>query len=171
MKKSDDRARILIAVTETSPVTELWQAALEQLDRDAELVALFVSDDRWHRAASLPFTREISRLGAVADFTRQRADQLYKESVARIRKSIAELAEQSDVAPEFEELSDRNAARLEELAAGARSVLIASSLITREPIYTFISSLDCRIELIDSPASEHVHPARDDQGKDSDMRR
>lgn len=150
MKKSDERARILIAVTETSPVAELWRAALERHDEDAELVALFVSDDRWHRAASLPFTREISRLGAVADFTRQRADQLYKESAARIRQSIVELAEETDLVPEFEELSERDAARLEELAAGARSILIASSRITREPIYTHISRLDCRIELVEA---------------------
>lgn len=153
MKKSDDRVRILIAVTETSPVAELWQAAVERHDHNAELVALFVSDDRWHRAASLPFTREISRLGAVADFTRQRADQLYKESVARIRRRIAELAEQSDLAPAFEELSEKNPARLEELAAGTQSVLIASSLITRDPIYTRIARLDCHIELVESSES------------------
>ncbi len=162
MKRSDDRTRILIAVTETSPVAELWQAALEKHDRDTELVALFVTDDRWHRAASLPFTREISRLGAVADFTRQRADQIYKESVARIRQSIVELAEQTDLVPEFEELSERNAARLEELAAGARSVLIASSRITREPIYTYISRLDCRIELVESAGSD---PETDDSDR------
>lgn len=156
MKKSDDRTRILIAVTEASPVAELWQAALDRRDRDEELVALFLSDDRWHRAASLPFTREISRLGAVADFTQQRADQLYKESVARIRRSIAELAEQSDLAAEFEELSQRNAARLEELAAGTQSVMIASSLITREPIYTHILRLDCRIELVETDESDRA---------------
>lgn len=153
MAKSNDRMRVLIAVTETSPVAELWQAALKRRERDAELIALLVSDDRWQRAASLPFTREISRLGAVADFTQQRADQLYKESVARIRSSIAKLAEQSDLAPEFEELSERNAARLKELAAGTQSVLIASSLITREPIYTYISRLDCRIELVETAES------------------
>ncbi len=151
MKKSDRPTRILIAVTERSPVSELWQAALEHFDNDAEVVALFVSDDRWHRAASLPFTREISRLGAVADFTRQRADQLYKDSVARIRRSISELARETDLAATFEELSERNAARLEELATGARSVLIASSHITGEPIYARFISLGCRIELIESP--------------------
>ena len=85
MEKREGQVRILIAVTETSPVADLWRAALTRREGDAELIALFLSDDRWHRAASLPFTREISRLGAVADFTRQRADQLYRESVERIR--------------------------------------------------------------------------------------
>ncbi len=153
MKKSDRPTRILIAITEQSPVSELWQAALKQVDRDAEVVALFVSDDRWHRAASLPFTREISRLGAVADFTRQRADQLYKDSVARIRRSISELAREAELAATFEELSERNAARLEELVSEAQSVLIASSQITGEPIYARFSSLGCHIELIESPES------------------
>ncbi len=164
MKTSDERVRILIAVTEASPVTELWQAVLNRRDQDAELVALFVSDDRWHRAASLPFTREISRLGAVADFTRQRADQIYNESVARIRRTIAELADQADLALAFEELSEQNAARLQELAAGARSVLIASSRITREPIYEHISRLDCRIELIESPAPVRPDPSKEPAG-------
>ena len=164
MTKSDDRARVLIAVTETSPVAELWQAALSRRDRDAELVALLLSDDRWHRAASLPFTREISRLGAVADFTRRRADQLYKESVAQIRHSIAKLAEEAGVAPTFEELSEQSAARLQDLAAGAQNVLIASSLITHEPIYTYIARLDCRIELIDSGASEKSVAEHEEKG-------
>ena len=150
MKKRDGPARVLIAVTEMSPVPDLWRAALNRIDRDAEVVALFLSDDRWRRAASLPFTREISRLGAVADFTRQRADQISRDSVARVRRSLAELAREADLAHSFEELSDRNTTRLEELVAGPRSVLIASSLITREPIYALILTLDCRIELVDS---------------------
>ena len=70
-----------------------------------------------------------------------------------MRRSIGELAEQADLALAFEELSETNATRLEELATGARNVLIASSLITREPIYAFISRLDCRIELVES--TEH----------------
>ncbi len=164
MKTSDERARILIAVTEASPVAELWQAALNRRHRDAELIALFVSNDRWHRAASLPFTREISRLGAVADFTRQRADQIYSESVARIRRTIVELAEQADLALAFEELSERNAARLDELAAGAHSVLIASSHITREPIYAHISRLHCHIELIETGASARKELSKESAG-------
>ena len=151
MTKSDDRIRILIAVTEASPVTELWQAALRLGGRDTEVVALFLPDDRWHRAASLPFTREVSRLGgSVVDFTRQRAEELYRESVARIHRRIEQLAAEADLALAFEELSEQDAERLEELAAGSQSILIAPSFIQREPIYARISRLDCRIELIEA---------------------
>lgn len=68
MAKTEMRLRIVIAVTETTPVARLWEAALRLLrDTPAELTALYVQDDRWRRAASLPFTREILRSGGVAD--------------------------------------------------------------------------------------------------------
>ena len=71
MARNDRTARVLIALTESSPVDDLWQAALAQLSQTrADLMALFLAGDHWHRSASLPFTREISRLSGVdADFT------------------------------------------------------------------------------------------------------
>ena len=80
MKITDDKLRVVIAVTASSPLAALWHAAMNLLDESpGQLVALFIDDDRWQRAASLPFTREISRIGgAVADFTVQRAEQVNK---------------------------------------------------------------------------------------------
>ncbi len=152
---NDDLLRILVAVTETSPVAELWQAVLSRRGGATEVIALLVADDRWHRAASLPFTREISKLGgAVADFTRQRADELCRESVVRMHQRIAALAAEADLALAFEELSEQNAKRIEELVAGSGSILIASALITREPIYAYISRLGCHIELVGAAESD-----------------
>ncbi len=145
---NEDPVRILIAVTESSPITELWQAVLSRRGVASEIVALYIGDDRWHRAASLPFTREISRFGGIADFTRQRADELKREAFAGIERRIKGLAAEANLALAFEELSESNAERLEELAEGERSVLIAPALITRQPIYTRMVRLGCRIELI-----------------------
>lgn len=144
----DEPVRILIAVTESSPITELWQAVLSRRSFASEVVALYIADDRWLRAASLPFTREISRLGSVANFTRQRADQLNREAVSGIERRIRALATESDLGFAFEELSASNAERLEELVLGERSIVIAPAVITRQPIYTRMVSLGCRIELI-----------------------
>jgi DNA-binding transcriptional regulator YhcF (GntR family) len=126
------------------------QAVLTRRRIVSEVVALYIADDRWQRAASLPFTREVSRLGGVANFTRQRADQLSREAVIGIERRIKSLAAEADLALAFEELSESNAERLEELARGERSILIAPALITRQPIYPRIVSLGCRIELIET---------------------
>ena len=149
---SEERAKILVAVTESSPIAKLWQAVLSRQSATTEIVALFISDDRWQRAASLPFTREISTLGGtIVDFTRQRAEELYRESVLGIQRRIKALAAEADLAFAFEELSQQNAWRLEELATHDETVLIASAQITREPIYRLISHLRCHIELIGFP--------------------
>ena len=149
---SEERARILVAVTESSPIPKLWQAVLSRQSATTEIVALFISDDRWQRAASLPFTREISTLGGtIVDFTRQRAEELYRESVLGIHRRIKALAAEADLEFEFEELSQQDARRLEELATHDETVLIASAQITREPIYRQISHLRCHIELIGFP--------------------
>lgn len=147
--------RIVIAVTEGCPVHALWRAALERLpDTPAEIVTLFVADDRWHRAASLPFTREITRIGGVvADFTRQRAEQLHAEAVSRARQRIERLAAEANRAIVFEVLSDSDLKRIQELGADSRIVLIASSLLASQPIYAHITELGCRIELIE-PSEE-----------------
>ena len=147
-----DMLRIVIAVTETSPVQALWRAALERLSDDsAELTALFLADDRWHRAASLPFTREIARIGgAVADFTLQRAEMLNEKAVTRARQRMERLAAEANRALIFEVLSESDLKRIQELAGGGNIVLIASSVITSQPIYAHITQLNCRIELIET---------------------
>jgi hypothetical protein len=153
MKAKSESMRITIAVSESSPVQQLWRAALRFLsDSPAELTALFVADDRWHRAASLPFTCEISRIGgAVADFTVHRAEQVSTEAVTRAQRRMEDLASEAGLALAFEVLSESDQERIRELVAGARNVLIAPSFMTSRPIFAQLKELDCRIVLIETP--------------------
>ncbi len=152
MKTNNDSVRIVIAVTETSPVQTLWRAALDRLrEAPAEIVALFLADDRWHRVASLPFTCEISRIGgSIAAFTLQRAEQLNAEAVRRARRDIERLAAEANLALAFEVLSETDSNRIAELAGGSRNVIIAPSFIITQPIYAHFSRLGCRVELIET---------------------
>lgn len=158
MKKSDDRIRVVIAVTESSPLPALWRAAMDLMSESpAELVACFVDDDRWRRAASLPFTREVSRVsGAMADFTVQRAEELNREAITRMRQRIEKLASQAELALAFEVLPESDQQRIEELVGTSRNVLIAPSFIRTRPIYTRLNRLDCRIVLIEG-TEENQH--------------
>lgn len=152
MKTTDDRLRVVIAVTESSPLTALWRAAMNLLgESPAELVALFVDDDRWRRAASLPFTREISRIGgAVADFTVERAEEVNKEAITRTRRRIEQLASKANLALAFEVLRESDQNRIQELVGSGQNVLIAPSFITTRPIYAHLTRLDCRLLLIEA---------------------
>jgi hypothetical protein len=101
MAKTKHTDRVLIAITEFSPVDVLWRAALRRIgDTQVELLALYFSEDHWQRAASLPFTREISRVsGARVAFTRQRAEQLHSEAIDRARELTKRLAAESKYCP------------------------------------------------------------------------
>lgn len=157
MKTTDDNLRVVIAITESSPLSALWGAAMNLLSESpAELVALFVDDERWHRAASLSFTREISRIGgAEADFTLQRAEQVNEEAVARTRQRMEQLASNADLALAFEIMSESDQKRIQELVGTDQNVLIAPSFITSRPIYAQLTRLDCRIMLIEATDEEH----------------
>lgn len=151
MAKNDDKARVLIALTESSPIDALWDAAIARLERSrADLMALFLAEDHWHRAASLPFTREISRLsGADADFTLLRARQVQEESIERARRMIRKLGADAKLSPAFEVLTEQDRKKISKLVSGAGDILIAPSFIIRLPLYAELEKLDCRIELIE----------------------
>ncbi len=163
MKTTDDRLRVVIAVTESSPLAALWHAAMNLLNESpAELVALFIDDDRWRRAASLPFTREISRIGGVvADFTVQRAEQVHKEAIARMQRRIEQLASKADLAFAFEVLPEPDQKRIQEFVGNDQNVLIAPSFLTTRPDYAHLTQLDCRLLLIEGEEEKQ-------QGKNSD---
>ena len=156
MPGSEGQSRILIALTERSPVETLWQAALARLaGRESELMALFLAEDHWHRAASLPFTREISRLsGTNADFTQQRARQVQEESIEQTRRRVGELAAGANQKLTFKVLIEPDRQKIQALVSGTGDVLIAPSFIIRLPQCAEIQELDCHIELID--VSQHV---------------
>ena len=151
-KKTDDRLRVVIALTESSPLDVLWREAMKLMqDSPADLLALLVDDERWRRAASLPFTREISRIsGAVAEFTPQRAEELNREGITRMQSRMQELATKAHLAVRFEVLPESDRERIRKFIGAGRNILIAHSLIRGRPIYTHLSQCDCRMLLIDA---------------------
>ncbi len=154
MKTADDRRRVLLAVTESSPLPQLWEAMIQHLaGAPAELITIFFSDDRWRRAASLPFTREFSRItGNPEAFTLQRAEQLDKDVVSRTRLEIQRLAAEADLQLAFEILPDNEPELLHERLAFEQDVLIAHSSIASRPIYTELTRLKCRVLLVETPS-------------------
>lgn len=149
--KSEFR-RIMLAITESSSLNELWSAVEKHLANEpAELITLFFTDDRWHRAASLPFTREIPRLGGgSADFTPQRADQVGEDAVQRARARLQQLAERAKIKLAFEMLKEHELTRLQEFVTSESDVLIAPAIFKGQPLYAELTRLKCRILLIDA---------------------
>lgn len=156
MSKRNDMRRVLLAVTEATPLAEVWRATVELLEgAPAELIAMLVTDDRWRRAASLSFTREISRVGgASADFTRERAEQVDKEALAAIRRQIQQLAADSELRLVFDVLSEHDPTGIDRLMEFADLVLVAPSHITSRPIYSEFTRLNCQILLIEAPEEQ-----------------
>lgn len=155
MSRSDDKLRVLIAITEQSPVDALWRVALRRLGRERrELIAVFLSDDHLRRAASLPFTREISRVsGTTVEFTLQRASQAHDDAIRRAREMVNKLALDAKLTPAFEVLAGSDFTRARELFEGTGNLLIAPSLIRRRPIFAEFEKLGCRIELVEENAN------------------
>jgi hypothetical protein len=123
MSDAETIRRVLLAVTETSPIESLWQSLVDAVeDGRAEIVTVFVRDEQWRRAASLPFTREISRLsGSQAAFTHRRARQVSLEAAVRVQRQLQQLAEEMRLELEFEVVSDQEGA---ELARRERHLLL-----------------------------------------------
>ena len=152
MTTDSDRRRIVIALTETSPVPKLWRAAMaRRAESPADLLTLFLQDERWLRAASLPFTREFPRSGGrPVDFTHQRAREVGHETAKQAKRLIEQLAEKAETQVMFETLIEPDRGRLVELVGEYQSILIAHDAITALPIYVYFVELGCHIELIDS---------------------
>lgn len=156
MAKTEVRLRVVLAVTETTPVARLWETALRVLrESPAELAALYVQDDRWHRVASLPFTREILRSGGVAvEFTQQRAEQVSRERAAHVQELVQKLAADANLKAAFEILSESDAERLREFIGNHENILVVPSFISTRPIFAVLSEMNCRIELVDAEEEE-----------------
>jgi len=156
MRQANDKRRILLAITASSSLPELWRVVTENLQSGtAELITLFVSDDRWHRAASLPFTREVSRVGGGSEnFTPKRAQQIDDDAVGQKRRELNDLASKVDLKYEFEVLPEHDAARLQEFVTFEQDVLIAPSFFKSRPIYAELTRLKCRILFVDGEEDE-----------------
>lgn len=156
MSKPSDRRRVLLAITESSPLTELWRVVMEHAAVGrTELITVFVCDDRWHRAASLPFTREVSRVGGGNEkFTPQRAQQIKDDAVGRKQRELEELARAAELSFEFEVVPEHDVARLGEWVSFEQDVLIAPSLLKSRPIYAELTRLKCRILFVEDEQDE-----------------
>lgn len=127
---------VLLAVTETSPLDKLWASLVERVaGSPAEVVTLFMSDEAWYRAASLPFTSEISRVsGTQMAFTRWRADQIGRVAANRARQQLEQLAAGTDLRLVFEFLGAPELAQVSKLTGVARDLLIAPAALEGQPI-------------------------------------
>lgn len=147
---ASDKTRIVLVVTEASPVDRLWAAAEEAIrGTEAEVLVLLLSDDRWVRAASLPFTQEISRIGAkVSAFTHQRARQIASEATARTQTTLQELAGRAKVSCSFRALSESEPDHIREFVA-ASSLFVAPSTIRTLSVFASLEQSGCRMVLVD----------------------
>lgn len=152
IKNRAEARRVLLALTEANSIPDLWQAAAEHLgDEGAELVTVVLRDDRWRRAASLPFTREIFRVsGASTDFTVTRAERLDRDTIAGIRSRLQRFAEDAKVRFAFEVLAGQEAIRIHDLLISESDVFIAPSSFKGQPFYEEITRLKCRIRFVET---------------------
>lgn len=153
MKKSEQQPRvdrIVIAITELAPVQQIWGEALQFLEETrAELHAVFVEDERWHRAASLPFTREFSRVSGVdADFTLQRAIEVHKEVIDRAQRQLQQLAAEAQHELAFEVLPETDQERIRDLVVDGQCIVIAHTDLADQPLFEELQELGCRVVLI-----------------------
>lgn len=152
MKSTTEIRRVMLAVTESSSLPDLWRAVTEHLaGASAELITIFVSDDRRRRAASLPFTREVSRIsGGSENFTPRRAAQVDSDAVVRTRRRLRQLAAEAEIQLVFQILAENEAARIHEFVTAEPDLLVAPSFFESRPIYTELARLKCRILLVDT---------------------
>lgn len=155
MNKVDNNRRILLVVTERSPLQRLWEEVELQLaDSPNEVVTLFVNDERWRRAASLPFTREVSRLsGSHRDFTAQRAAQLDQNLVHEVRSHILRLAARRELQPIFKVLAEHEVSRIRDYVRVEEDLVITSADLRDQPIFHELTQLTCRTVFVE--AEEH----------------
>jgi hypothetical protein len=150
MRRNEESQRVVIALTETSPVADLWEAAMQAIGgSNAELTVIFVHDERWHRAASLPFTREISQSGGSSnDFTLQRAEQLLAATAASLRKNIEELAERAGLPVAFQVLPETDPTQSLALLSLGASVVVGPSGLEQHPLFLGLRRTNLRIVFI-----------------------
>ena len=158
MAETEGRTRIVIAVTEPAEVGGLWETAMQRLgEHKSELLAVFLNDERWLRAASLPFTREFSRFGgAAADFTPARAERLSRDTIADVERSIRELATKASLPLSFRVLSDAESSRIVDVVGEGNTLFIASSRLASQPVYAVLTKTQWRVELIELPPAKQT---------------
>lgn len=152
MSTSDESLRVVIALMESSPVAGLWHAAMQAVSGSpAELIALYLHDERWQRAASLPFTREISTVGgSSSDFTSRRAEQLLATTASHLQTRIEQLATEAGLSIAFEVLPESGQVQARALVGRGKNIVIGPSILVEHPVYAELIQLDLQILLIES---------------------
>ena len=152
MSENDRHERVIIALTEACPIADLWEAAMQAIsDTNTELLVVFLHDERWHRAASLPFTREISQVGGGArDFTLQRAEQILEEKAGTLRKSIEKRAERAGLTTAFQVLAETDQVQTRTLLASDTNIVVGPSVLAQHPVFLELQSIVKRMILIES---------------------
>ena len=152
MSRHDELSRVIIAMTESSPVAELWQAAMDVArDSQIELVAVYLHDERWEHAASLPFTREISLIGGSStEFTLQRAEQLVTETASLLRNEIERLASEAGLPVAFEVLPESNRALIQALFGRDKILVVGPPVLAKRPVFGDLRDLAHKILLVES---------------------
>jgi hypothetical protein len=151
-KDTSNARRVMLALNETSSLHSLWPAAMEHLSGEhAELITVFVRDDRWRRAASLPFTKEVSRTSGISiNFTLQRAEEVDRDVVTRMQGQLKQLATDSKIRLVFEILAEHEATRISEFVRSESDLLIAPSFFKGQPFYSELARLNCEILFVDA---------------------
>ena len=152
MNRQEDKRRILLLLTEQSPLQRLWQVVEEHLaGANNEVVALFISDERWHRAASLPFTREFSRLsGTHRNFTAQRATELDQDIFGQIQARLRELTTRAEPQPTFEVLAEREISRIGNYVRVKMDLLVAPADLKNREVFGELTLLSCQMLFVES---------------------
>lgn len=160
MTANEASTRIVIALTETSPVAELWEAALKVTHgTQGEVTVVFLHDERWQRAASLPFTREVSRAGGSAsDFTAQRAEQLLAATAAGLKQHVEELARGAGMSVAFQVLPETDIVQSRTLLSLGASVVVGPSALAKHPVFVELSSSGLRVMLIEPGERDKDQP-------------
>jgi len=145
------KRRVLLVVTEASPLDKLWGALVDQIaDASADVVAILVGDDSWTRAATLPFTREISRLsGGSQVFTARRAEQIIGSMIDRAQERIRQLAADRQLQVAFKILPAGDPHSIREFVRVEYDVLIGPAVLRRWPVFADLTLPDGRVFLVD----------------------
>lgn len=152
MKQTNEGRRIILAITEWSPLPVLWRLAKEHLaDPQDQLITYMVHDDRWRRAASLPFTREVSRIsGHHSDFTQWRAASIDNAISARLACQLQALAGDAERQLVFEVLLEHEAGEVLHQLGATADLLIVSAELKQLPVFAELAQLRCEMLLIGS---------------------
>jgi hypothetical protein len=151
MGRSEEIRRVVIAMTESSPVQLLWDVALQAASEEpADLVAVFLYDERWERAASLPFTREVKSVGGASeDFTLKRAEQLLEECASGMRKSIEQLAKNAGCDVAFQVLPESDDTQVRTLFQAGASVVVSTSALADHPVMAELRRLELKLLIVE----------------------